>query len=206
MTLTNRCGTATLLTLAITATLLSTTPAACAQSSGQGSLAEAAKQQKFAFILFYRTNATTTQEMYKVLNAELAARNNAAFIPVNITDPQEQAIVEQFDASRTPMPAVMAVAPNGAITGVFAQKLTAAQVDAAIVTPAQTRCMRALQDKKLVLLCVQPTGRKDLPLGVQQFAGTLCASQVLPVAGISPRNCCFPETRRGRGLPEGSAC
>jgi hypothetical protein len=169
MTLTNRCGTATLLTLAITATLLSTTPAACAQSFGQGSLAEAAKQQKFVFILFYRTNDATTQEMYKVLNAELAARNNAAFIPVNITDPQEQAIVEQFDASRTPMPAVMAVAPNGAITGVFAQKLTAAQVDAAIVTPAQTRCMRALQDKKLVLLCVQPTGSKDLPLGVQQF-------------------------------------
>mgnify|MGYP007079537874 CR=1 FL=1 len=67
------------------------------------------------------------------------------------------------------MPAVMAVAPNGAITGVFAQKLTAAQVDAAIVTPAQTRCMRALQDKKLVLLCVQPTGSRDVPIGVQQF-------------------------------------
>ena len=169
MTLINRRGTATLLTLAITATLLSTSSTAYAQSSGQGSLAEAAKQQKFAFILFYRVNDATTQAMYKVLNAELAARNNTAFIPVNVTDPQEQGIIEQFDASRTPMPAVMAVAPNGAITGVFAQKLVAAQVDAAIVTPAQTRCMRALQDKKLVLLCVQPTGSKDVPIGVQQF-------------------------------------
>lgn len=169
MTLTYRSGTATLFTLAIAASCLFTPTAVHAQSSGQSSLAEAAKQQKFAFLLFYRANDATTQAMYKVLNAELARHNNTTFVPVNITDPQEKAVIDQFDASRTPMPAVMAIAPNGAITGVFAQKLTAAQVDAAIVTPAQTRCMRALQDKKLVLLCVQPTGSQQVPVGVQQF-------------------------------------
>lgn len=169
MTLTYRSGTATLSFLAIVASCLFTPTAVHAQSSGQSSLADAAKQQKFAFILFYRANDATTQAMYKVLNAELARRNNAAFVPVNITDPQEKAVVDQFDASRTPMPAVMAVAPNGAITGVFAKTLAPAQVDAAIVTPAQTRCMRALQDKKLVLLCVQPTGSQQVPVGVQQF-------------------------------------
>ncbi|MEP3481350.1 MAG: hypothetical protein ABJZ55_19065 [Fuerstiella sp.] len=169
MTLTNRRGTATLLTLAITAACFSAPTATYAQSSGQSSLAEAAKQNKFAFILFYRDNDATTQAMYKVLNGQLAARNNASFVPVKITDPQERPVVDQFDASRTPMPAVVAVAPNGAITGVFAQKLTAAHIDAAIVTPAQTRCMRALQDKKLVLLCVQPTGSNAVPAGVQQF-------------------------------------
>ncbi len=169
MTLSHRRGSATILTFAIAASCMFTATAVHAQSSGQSSLADAAKQQKFAFILFYRANDATTQAMYKVLNAELARRNNAAFVPVNITDPQEKAVVDQFDASRTPMPAVMAVAPNGAITGVFAKTLAPAQVAAAIVTPAQTRCMRALQDKKLVLLCVQPTGSKDVPIGVQQF-------------------------------------
>lgn len=169
MTLTYRPHQATLLTLAIAVICGSWPTAVYAQASGQSSLAEAAKQQKFAFILFYRANNATTQAMYKVLKAELARRNNATFVPVNITDPQEKTVVEQFDASRTPMPAVMAIAPNGAITGVFAQKLTAAQVDAAIVTPTQTRCMRALQDKKLVLLCVQPTGGQQVPVGVQKF-------------------------------------
>ncbi len=169
MTLTYRRGTATLFTFAIAAACISMPQAVLAQSSGQSSLAEAAQQKKFAFILFYRANDNTTKAMYDVLNGELARRNNAAFVPVNITDPQERPVVDQFDASRTPMPAVMAVAPNGAITGVFAQNLTAAQVDAAIVTPAQTRCMRALQDKQLVLLCVQPSGSKDVPVGVQQF-------------------------------------
>ncbi len=169
MTFTHRISTTTLFTLAIAAVCVSMPQAALAQSSGLHSLAEAAQQKKFAFILFYRSNDNATKAMYNVLNAELARRNNAMFVPVNITDPQEQAVIEQFDASRTPMPAVMAVAPNGAITGVFAQKLTAAQVGAAIVTPAQTQCMRALQDKKLVLLCVQPTGRQQVPAGVQQF-------------------------------------
>lgn len=169
MTLTHRRGTATLVTLAIVAACISMPQAAFAQSSGQNSLAEAAQQKKFAFILFYRANDNTTKAMYDVLNGELARRNNATFVPVNITDPGEKSVIDQFDASRTPLPAVMAVAPNGAITGVFAQKLTAAQIDAAIVTPAQTQCMRALQDKKLVLLCVQPTGNQQVPIGVQQF-------------------------------------
>lgn len=169
MTLTHQSGSATLLSLVIAASCVFTSTVAHAQSSGQSSLEAAAKKQEFAFLLFYRANDATTQAMYKVLKSELARRNNAVFVPVNITDPKEKAVIDQFDASRTPMPAVMAIAPNGAITGVFAQKLTAVQVDAAIVTPAQTRCMRSLQDKKLVLLCVQPTGRQQVPGGVQQF-------------------------------------
>ena len=67
------------------------------------------------------------------------------------------------------MPAVMAIAPNGAITGVFAQRLSPGHVEMAIVTPGQTQCMRALQDKKLVLLCIQPNGVSQIPVGVRQF-------------------------------------
>lgn len=169
MTLSNRRGSATMLTLAIAAACCCCNAVALAESPGQSSVASAAKQNKFAFIMFYRANDATTQSMYKVLKSELGTRNDSAIVVVNITDPKEKTIVDQYDASRTPMPAVMAVAPNGAITGVFAKTLAPAQVDAAIVTPAQTRCMRALQDKKLVLLCVQPTGSQQVPVGVQQF-------------------------------------
>ena len=84
-----------------------------AESSGQSSLTEASQQNKFAFILFYKANDDKTQAMYKVLNGEIARRNNTTFIPVDITDAHEKAVVDQFDASRTPMPAVMAVAPMG---------------------------------------------------------------------------------------------
>lgn len=169
MTRSHRRGSATILTFAIAAACCFCHTVAMAESPGQGSVASAAKQNKFAFIMFYRANDATTQSMYKVLKSKLGARNDSSIVVVNITDAKERAIVDQYDASRTPMPAVMAVAPNGAITGVFAKTLAPAQVASAIVTPAQTRCMRALQDKKLVLLCVQPTGSKDVPMGVQQF-------------------------------------
>lgn len=169
MTRSNRRGAATMLTLAIAAACCFCNTVAMAKSPGQSSVASAGEQNKFAFIMFYRANDATTQSMYKVLKSKLGARNDSTIVVVNITDAKERAIVDQYDASRTPMPAVMVVAPNGAITGVFAKTLAPAQVDAAIVTPAQTRCMRALQDKKLVLLCVQPTGSKDVPIGVQQF-------------------------------------
>ncbi len=169
MTLTCRRGRATMFILAVAAVCSSMPSTALAESAGQSSLATAARQQKFAFILFYRTNNAATQTMHKVLNAELGRHDNAAFVPIDITDPQEQAVVEQYDASRTPLPAVMAVAPNGAITGVFAQKLLPANIEMAIVTPGQTQCMRALQDKQLVLLCIQPTGDSQVPVGVQQF-------------------------------------
>jgi len=169
MTLTCRRGRATMFILAVAAVSMSMPSAALAESAGQAALATAAAQQKFAFILFYRTNNATTQAMQKVLNAELGRRDNAAFVPINITNPQEKAVVEQYDASRTPLPAVMAIAPNGAITGVFAQRLLPVHVETAIVTPGQTQCMRALQDKKLVLLCIQPSAAAQIPVGVQQF-------------------------------------
>ncbi|MCP4173632.1 MAG: hypothetical protein GY758_22995 [Fuerstiella sp.] len=169
MAVIGRRGRATTLTLALAAVFFFQPSEVLAESAGQSSLATATRQQKFAFILFYRTNNAATQAMYKVLHAEVERRDNAALVPLNITDAQEREIVEQYDASRTPMPAVMAVAPNGAITGVFAQKLLPAHVESAIVTPAQTQCMRALQDKKLVLLCVHPAGSRKVPVGVQQF-------------------------------------
>jgi len=162
-------GRATMLIPALAAICFCQPSAALAESAGQSWLATAASQQKFAFILFYRTNNAATQAMHKVLNAELQRRDNTALVPINITDAQERAVVDQYDASRTPMPAVMAIAPNGAITGVFAQRLLPAHVESAIVTPGQTRCMRALQDKKLVLLCVQPAGGQQVPTGVEQF-------------------------------------
>src|SRR5208283_2699955 len=58
--------------------------------------------------------------------------------------------------SRAPMPLVLAVAPNGAVTGAIPLKLTEAQVGQAFVSPIAAQCLKAVQSRKLVLLCVQP--------------------------------------------------
>ena len=89
------------------------------QGPGQRAVAEAARDGKFTFILFYRQNDAATQAMYQTMSTELAERPNAICVPVRITDSAEANLVERFDATRTPMPAVFAVAPNDAVTGVY---------------------------------------------------------------------------------------
>ncbi len=64
---------------------------------------------------------------------------------------------------------MLAVAPNGAVTGAFALKLTEKDVAGAFVSPAAAACLKAVQARKLVLLCIQPAGSAELPAGVREF-------------------------------------
>ena len=59
------------------------------------------------------------------------------------------------------MPLVLALAPNGAITGGFPGKFEEKQLLAAFASPATERCMKSLQDGKLVFLCIQNAKTKS---------------------------------------------
>jgi hypothetical protein len=100
---------------------------------------------------------------------QLSTRETAAVVEVRVTDPAEKALVDQYAVSRAPMPLILTVAPNGAVTGGFPSKLTEAQVMQAFVSPAVAQCLKAVQARKLVLLCVQPTPGVALPQGVRGF-------------------------------------
>ncbi|MDA1016873.1 MAG: hypothetical protein O3A00_20745 [Planctomycetota bacterium] len=139
------------------------------QSRVELALASAAKAKTYTFLLIYRTNDAATQSMYQLLKTELSERQNATLQPLQITDSSEQRLVDRFDATRLPLPATAAIAPNGAITGVFPQKLTSQQVADAIVSPGYAECLKAMQSKRIVLLCVQPEQGGFVPKGVQSF-------------------------------------
>src|SRR5690606_33579853 len=95
--------------------------------------------------------------------------SDATIVPVQITDPAEKELVTHFDATRLPMPAVAVLAPNGAVTSVFPRKVTAQQLTAAIVSPGQAACLKALQEDKIVLLCARPAGDSSIPQGISEF-------------------------------------
>jgi hypothetical protein len=70
------------------------------------------------------------------------------------------------------MPLALVIAPNGAIMGGFPNKFTEEQLLNAFGSPCTERCMKALQDGKLVFLCVQnsTTNSKDNAFnGVRDF-------------------------------------
>jgi hypothetical protein len=128
--------------------------------------------QKFTFILFWKEDNAATQKMAATLKAAVAQRSErAAWTAANLTDPAAKSLVERHGVSRAPMPLVLCVAPNGAITGAFTKQFTQDAVDQAIVTPAMTAYMKALQQEKIALVHVKPNANAPLPRGAIDFIG-----------------------------------
>ncbi|MGE0769243.1 MAG: hypothetical protein AB7L90_22590 [Hyphomicrobiaceae bacterium] len=141
-------------------------------SAGQAQqvLTQSAEAQKYTFLLFYREDNPATRAMAETLKMGVAKRaDRATLCYVSVTDPAEQAVVKRFGVSRAPLPFALAVAPNGAITGLFSQKLADANLDGAFVTPGMAQCMKSMQDKKLVLVCVHASARATTPTAVKEF-------------------------------------
>ena len=137
---------------------------------GQQALARAAEQHKFAFVLFYRASDPLTESIAKTLSDGVVKRDDKATdIHIQITNPAEKAVVDAYKVGRAPMPLVVAIAPNGAITGIFQRKLEDRFLDEALVTPGMAHCMKAMQDGKLVLLCVDTSRAAPVPAAVGDF-------------------------------------
>jgi len=158
----------TLVCIAIATGLSSTNVNAA--GPGQQSIEAAASNNQFAFVLLYRANDANTQQMYKTLQTTLQSRNDAIAVPVNVTDSANQDLVSRFDASRIPLPAVVALAPNGAVCSAFPRKIAPEQIVASFVSPGQATCLKALQDNQIVLLCVHTANGSTMPPAVKAFS------------------------------------
>jgi hypothetical protein len=138
-------------------------------SPGQVALDAAAKKNVYTFVLFHKENDAATQAMRQTVTTALSKDGRRAeFVAVPVGDPSEKALIDRWGLARSPMPLVLAVAPNGAVTGGFPLKLVEQDVVAAFVSPGMADCLKATQARKLVLLCVQPA-RAELPAGVTEF-------------------------------------
>jgi len=126
------------------------------QGKGMAAMERAAAAEKYVFIFFHKMNDPQTQAMRPVFDAfKTKVGERAEFVVVDTKDVSERDIVTKFDAKRSPMPLVMAIAPNGAVTGGFPLKFTEELLMGAFVSPSTSACLKALQDGKMILLCVQ---------------------------------------------------
>ena len=129
------------------------------------------KPLTFTYMLFWRDSNVKVQQMEATLKAVSTRRQGQMeWSSVNVNDPTNQLLVERYQVSRAPMPLVLCVASNGAITGAFTSQLSEAAVERAIITPAMADVTKALQDKKIVLLHVKANAESQLPQGATDFA------------------------------------
>jgi hypothetical protein len=148
--------------------------AAAAGSPGSAALRTAAENHKYLFIYFWRDDTQQVRAMRDVFQGALAKMTKRAdSVEIQVGDPAEKEIVARYGVGRSPMPLVLAIAPNGAVTKGLLMKFDENQLRQAFVSSCTAACMKALQDRKLVLLCVEPAGPRvkqvSLQQGVQDF-------------------------------------
>ena len=159
--------------LAVAALLIVTASVQGAGSEAEKALKQAAAQGKFTYLLFYKDKDDAVKAMQSVVNTvvtELGARAVKAEVAVQAEG--DKGLVDKFRVQGAPMPLVLVIAPNGAVTGSAVGTGKSETLKAAIVGPRAAECLKLLQTGKLVLVCVQNAqskAAKEAIKGVDAF-------------------------------------
>jgi len=155
------------------------------RSKATTSMAASSKQDKYSFIMFWRNQDQATNAMWKTLQTGLSDKSEkASSVAVNVSDPKEAEFVKRFGVSRAPMPLMLAVAPNGAVTASYARQLDTKRIDEAFVTPTMEKCMLAMQNRKMVLLCVHADEQAAIPGGITGFKKIPCYQKTTEIVQL----------------------
>lgn len=149
-----------------------------------------AKANKYAFVFFFRADDERPQSMREALESAVAEiPDEAEVITIDVTNPLEKAAVNKFRVSRAPMPLILAVAPTGAITKSWLRNFDGKQLDQAFVSTGEAECLKALQGRKMVLVCVQngkTTHNDEAMQGVNEFKADRLYAGRTAVVSIDP--------------------
>jgi len=150
----------------------------------------AAKANKYMFVFFYRDEDEPTKAARKAFDAALGKlADRALSVAVNVTDPLEREVVVKYGLDRAPTPLVLALAPNGAVTRSFAGPLIESQLETAFVSPCMQKSLKALQDRKLVFICVQngkTQHNAEATQGVKEFAADAQYAKTTEIIALDP--------------------
>jgi hypothetical protein len=153
-------------------------------------MSRAAKANKYLFMLVYRTEDEPTQAARKTLSAAVEKlTDRATTAAVNVTDPLEREFVAKYGLDRAPTPLALAIAPNGAVTRSFTGPFVEAQFETALVSPGTQKCLKALQDRKLVFICVQNGKTQhngEVMQGVKEFAADDQYAKTTEIVTLDP--------------------
>lgn len=161
---------------------------------GPGMLAmeQAAKEKKYLFAFFWKNEDDRTAAMRKVFEAAAGkVADRAQTIVVKVTDPADAGIVQEFGLDRAPMPLALAISPSGAVTGGFPTEFKEEDLLNAFASPALENCLAALQNGKLVFLCVQnasTSSNDDALKGVNEFKADSRYGSATEIVMLDPKD------------------
>jgi len=165
--------------------------AAPAGGKGIAALSRAAESNQYLFVFFYEKDDEATRAARKTFDAAVKKITPAPeTLSVDRTAAAEGEVVAKFAVDRAPMPLVLAVAPNGAVTGGFkASDLTEARLLDAVASAGVQKCLKGLQEQRLVLVCLQ-NGRTEANeaamKGVKEFKADPQFGEMTDIVKVDP--------------------
>lgn len=158
---------------------------------GMAALRQAAEANKHLFVLLYAADDEPTRAARKTVESTTAKMTETAqWVAVDRTAPTEKGLVDKYRLSGAPMPLVLVFAPNGAITGgIVGPQVNEAALQNALASPCMQKCLKALQEGKLVFLCAQNKATKsnDAAMkGVNEFKADARFAQFTEIVQVDP--------------------
>lgn len=137
----------------LSACLLSVAPQAI-EVTGKHEAVVTSQNGKGSMLVFYKTLDAKMEAIQQEI-ASAASQYQLEAHYIQIDDPSESELISRFDATRAPLPFVITLACNGAVTGAFSSPLQADDLARGVVSPATAKCLKALQEKKVVCILAQ---------------------------------------------------
>lgn len=155
---------------------------------GIEALNNATASGRHLLVLFQRTDKTTSlTNSFVTISKSLESK--AVSVVINTENPEESGLVDRYNARFAPLPIVVVLAPNGAITGSFKDSFSKDQIENLFLSPASQQCLLAFQNRKLVFICIQGAGtekNEEALEGVKQFRKTPTFSNMTEVIMVDP--------------------
>ena len=167
------------------------TASAGANGKVAAAMSQAAQANQYLFVFFYEKEDDATKGARKTFDETVKKMTPAAAsLAVDRTAPAEQEIVVKYGVDRAPMPLVLAISPSGAVTGGFkAAELTEARLQDTVASAGLQKCLKALQDGRLVLVCLQngqTKANEEAMKGVNDFKASSQFGAVTEVVKVDP--------------------
>lgn len=151
---------AVVMVVAAACTMFSAT-AEARTSSGDNAIHAAAKQNRYAFVTFYKGNDSASKEMLadvRSIQGKLASR--ADFVSVDVGDKANRQVVARYGADRSPVPLTIVIAPNGAITAGFPREIKKTDFSDVFVSDGIAAVLKVMQGRKIAAVCLESSRTK----------------------------------------------
>ncbi len=166
-----------------------------ASAGANGKVAAAMKQvaqaNQYLFVFFYEKDDEATKGARKAFDEAVKRITPAPqSVAVDRAAPAEQEMVAKYGVDRAPMPLILAIAPNGAVTGGFkAAELSEDRLRDTVASAGLQKCLKALQDRRLVLVCLQngqTKANEEAMKGVNDFKANSQFGAMTEVVKVDP--------------------